>query len=65
MLPQIALVLHMDSTVIRLDESVFKYDNPLLGANAIVYCIDTAELHLLLYCYRLKLLLLQIGCAAE
>ena len=27
---------------------IFKYDNPLLGANAIAYCIDTVELHLLL-----------------
>ena len=55
MLPQIALILHMDSTVIRLDESVFKYDNPLLGANAIADCFDTVELHVLL--------LLQIACA--
>ena len=48
MLLQIALILHMDSALIRLDKAVFKYDNPLLGTNAIAYCIDTVELHLLL-----------------
>ena len=47
-LPKIALILHMDSTLIRLDKAVFKHDNRLLGANAIAFCIDTAELHLLL-----------------